>query len=63
MYQIPPHLSASDVRPIAALVVVVVMFLVFSLSVGDLGRDGIDPIPRPLPAGATLNLLLGGLGS
>jgi hypothetical protein len=63
MYQIPPHLSASDVRPIAALVVVIVLFLVFTLSVTDLGRDGVDPIPRPLPAGATLDLRLGGLGS
>jgi uncharacterized membrane protein len=63
MYQIPPHLSASDIRPIAAFVVVVVLFLILTLSVTDLTRDGVDPIPRPLPAGATLDLRLGRLGS
>jgi hypothetical protein len=56
MYQVPPHQSASTAVTIAALAVVVLMCLAFSLSVTDLGRDGVDLIPRPLPAGATLHL-------
>ena len=57
MHQIPSHPSASTTRSIAALVVVILMFLALSLSVTDLGQDGLEPFPRPLPAGATLDLL------
>jgi hypothetical protein len=54
MYHHPRHQSGSIVRSIAAIVVVIVMFLVISLSMTELDQNGIGPVPRPLPAGAAL---------
>ena len=56
MYQVPRRLPSSSVRPIAALVLAMVMLLVFALSVTDLQQRGIESIRQPLEAPAGLGL-------